>query len=175
MNLIIPPTLDPITESPQPTPSLPDPQEPESDLNTPNSLESSFHSEVTFASTTVFVKDQEQLRSTTVIGKSKGSRENMKTGQGATDNEGKNGAGVTESFDVNGAYIRALNDEQVSLLISSFRPPSSCSTCWLPPPGTPSSEEGITSTRYTLQGFSSFISLHQICQADSPIPWGLSI
>ena len=66
MNLIFPPTLGVITESPNPTPQ-----------NEPESLESSIHSLVP-------PKRAESVQSM-----------------------------AAETFDVNGAYIRALNDEQV--------------------------------------------------------------
>lgn len=86
MNLIIPPTLDPITESPQPTPL----------------------SEETASTTTT----------TTTATKGKELKDNMMAGTPATGSNiagtGLNTATSTESFDVNGAYIRALNDEQVS-------------------------------------------------------------
>jgi hypothetical protein len=68
MNLVFPPSLGVITESPNPTPQ-----------DEPDSLESSIHS----------------------LGHAPPKRAESVTSMAA------------ETFDVNGAYIRALNDEQV--------------------------------------------------------------
>ena len=84
MNLIIPPTLDPITESPQPTPL----------------------SEETASTTTTTSTKGKELRDIMMAG-------TTATGSN-TAGTGLNTVTSTESFDVNGAYIRALNDEQVS-------------------------------------------------------------
>lgn len=74
MNLIFPPSLGVITESPNPTP-----QDEQTD-----SLESSFHSSINPGKRAESVKSM-----------------------------------AAESFDVNGAYVRALNDEQVGGCYSS--------------------------------------------------------